>query len=120
MIEKDSKKRIEILLDELKHTKYSLSIALGYVNGSVFHNILNGRNGISTGLANKVVDKFPQINYRWLLRGEGSMLVEPKENLVNNPLLERIELLERLCKGQDAKIELLKLDLENLKNRLKK
>ena len=117
-METADKIRLQSLLEELKHTKYSLSIALGYTNGSVLNNVANGRNGISSKLANNIVDKFPQIDYKWLLKGEGSMLVEPKENPVNKALEKQIKLLERLSDGQDARIQLLEDRVATLEQRL--
>ena len=113
-METDDKIRLQRLLEELKHTKYSLSIALGYTNGSVLNNVANGRNGISSKLANNIVDKFPQIDYKWLLKGEGSMLVEPKEAPVDSLLLKRIELLERLAGSQDDRINYQNQRIEKL------
>ena len=98
--------RLEVLLKHLKETKYSLSKKLGFVNGSVFNNIANGRNGISGRLAKQINDKYPEINYKWLMDGEGEMIVETKPEPKDN-LRERIEFLERHIKGQDARIELL-------------
>ena len=119
-METDDKMRLQSLLEELKHTKYSLSIALGYTNGSVLNNVANGRNGISSKLANAIVDKFPQIDYKWLLKGEGSMLVEPKEAPVDDLLLKRVETLERISEGQDARIKLQSLEITAQNTRIEK
>ena len=119
-METDDKIRLQRLLEELKHTKYSLSIALGYTNGSVLNNVANGRNGISSKLANNIVDKFPQIDYKWLLKGEGSMLVEPKEATGDNYLLKRVEALERISEGQDARIKLQSLEIIAQNTRIEK
>ena len=116
-METNDKKRIEDLLSELKHTKYSLSIALGYANGSVLNNIHNGRNGISAGLARKITNKYPEINYEWILTGKGTMLVKPKETPVDETILKQMKLLERLSEGQDAQIQLLKDRVKLLEQR---
>ncbi|MFZ4414580.1 MAG: hypothetical protein ACOYOV_15965, partial [Bacteroidales bacterium] len=40
----------------------------------IFYKIDKERNGISKGLASKIVEKYPEISYGWLLTGSGSML----------------------------------------------
>ena len=116
IMETNDKKRIEDLLSELKHTKYSLSIALGYANGSVLNNIHNGRNGISAGLARKITNRYPEISYEWILTGKGTMLVKPKETPIDSLLLKRVELLEQLIKGQEARLSIMELRLDKNKN----
>ena len=118
IMETNDKKRIEDLLSELKHTKYSLSIALGYANGSVLNNIHNGRNGISAGLARKITNKYPEINYEWILTGKGTMLIKPKETPVDSLLLKRVEVLERISEGQDARIKLQSLEINAQASRI--
>jgi hypothetical protein len=58
---------------------------------------------------------FPEINYDWLLKGEGNMVTK-KEAQSRNDLEERIEFLEDHIKGQGARIELLEQKLAVLGN----
>ncbi|MCD8435657.1 hypothetical protein [Tenacibaculum dicentrarchi] len=68
---KTDKERIEFLLDYLKLSRNALGVSIGETNGSKFNHIVSGRNGISENLARKITNKFPEINYKWLLNGIG-------------------------------------------------
>lgn len=76
MIIKDDKQKIQQLLSFLKLSRNALGIAIGEQNGSKFNHIISGRNGISEKLAKKITDKFPEINYDWLLSKSPNMLIK--------------------------------------------
>jgi len=107
--------RILAVINHSKMSRRALGISLGYTDGSFLFHVINGRNGISTKLARKITDVFPEINYDWLLKGEGNM-VNKKEAQSRNDLEERIEFLEDHIKGQGARIELLEQKLAVLGN----
>ena len=44
------------------------------------------------------------------------MLVKPKETPVDSLLLKRVELLEQLIKGQEARLSIMELRLDKNKN----
>lgn len=46
---------------------------IGLPRGENLYQIKRGNNGISRDVANRIVDKFPQINKLWVLTGEGQM-----------------------------------------------
>jgi len=110
----DDKKRLVMLLEYVGIRKNTFAKQLGYTNGSVFYQIETGRNGISSNFAKRISDAYPEINYEWILTGRGTMLVEPKEDPVDSVLLKRIELLERMSEGQDARLKLQSMRIEKL------
>ena len=112
----EDKNRLVEILKHIGLKKNTLAKELGYTNGSVFYQIETGRNGISTSLARKITNKYPEINYEWILTGKGTMLVKPKETPVDSLLLKRVELLEQLIKGQEARLSIMELRLDKNKN----
>ena len=113
----EDKNRLVEILKHIGARKNTLAKELGYTNGSVFYQIETGRNGISTSLARKITNKYPEINYEWILTGKGTMLVKPKETPVDETILKQRKLLERLSEGQDAQIQLLKDRVKLLEQR---
>ena len=113
----EDKNRLVEILKHIGLKKNTLAKELGYTNGSVFYQIETGRNGISTSLARKITNKYPEINYEWILTGKGTMLVKPKETPVDEAILKQMKLLERLSEGQDAQIQLLKDRVKLLEQR---
>ena len=113
----EDKNRLVEILKHIGARKNTLAKELGYTNGSVFYQIETGRNGISTSLARKITNKYPEINYEWILTGKGTMLVKPKETPVDEAILQQMKLLERLSEGQDAQIQLLKDRVKLLEQR---
>ena len=103
--------RIQLIIDYSKMSRRALGIKLGYSDGTFLFHLLNGRNGISAKLAKNITDKFPELNYNWIIKGEGTMLVEPKVDPVNSVLLKRVDILERISEGQDARIKLQSLEI---------
>jgi hypothetical protein len=47
--------------------------SLGFKRADRIYNVLRGENGISSDLAKIIIDKYPSVNYEWLLTGKGSM-----------------------------------------------
>lgn len=105
--------RIEAVLTHIRKRTNTLAKELGFSNGTVFYQIKSGRNGISANLARKICDAYPEIDYSWLLTGNGDML--KKDELKNHAsiieLQEQIVFLKNHIKGLDARIELLEQKL---------
>ena len=112
--------RIKEILLHLALRKNTFAKNIGLNNASIFNHIESGRNGISAGLARKITNKYPEINYEWVLTGRGTMLVEPKEAPVDDLLLKRVETLERISEGQDARIKLQSLEITAQNTRIEK
>ena len=114
------KDRLKKLLEHLNVRKNTLAKELGYTNGSIFYQIETGRNGISANFAKRINEAYPEISYEWFLTGRGTMLVESKEAPVDNLLLKRVETLERISEGQDARIKLQSLEITAQNTRIEK
>lgn len=111
--------RILAVIEYSKMSRRALGIALGYADGAFLFHVINKRNGISTKLAKRITNLYPEINFDWLLKGTGEMIIEKEAESIRN-LSEKIELLERYIKGQDARIELLEQRLASLSNKNQK
>jgi plasmid maintenance system antidote protein VapI len=105
--------RLESVLDYYGKRMSVVAKELGFVNSGVFNHIKAGRNGISPGLAKKIADVYPEISQNWLLTGKGEMLnkTKPKETIEEN---NRIEVLERISKGLEARIELIEQKMKEI------
>ena len=108
------------IISHAKMSRRAFGISIGHASGTMIDNVINGRNGISANLARKIINKYPEINYEWILTGRGTMLVEPKEAPVDNLLLKRVETLERISEGQDARIKLQSLEIIAQNTRIEK
>jgi len=87
---------------------------IGKRDGTSLYNIQTGRNKMSRNLAAKLKEAYPQLNELYLLTGEGSIELQPKESPVNDVLLKRVELLERLAGSQDDRINYQNQRIERL------
>lgn len=68
--------RINFIIGELNCSKYEFAKAINCTPESLY-NIESGRTkSISSTLARKIREVFPQYNYQWLITGEG----EPHDN----------------------------------------
>lgn len=65
--------RISMLLDFTQKSKLEFSRSLGFSNANQINAILSGRNNISVKLAYQIDKAYPQINFAWILNGEGEM-----------------------------------------------
>ena len=53
---------------------------LGLPRGENLYQIKKGNNGISRDLAQRIIHKFPQISFSWLMTGRGTMLADDNGN----------------------------------------
>lgn len=130
----NEKERIAILLKQLKLTKNALGKALGNNNGQIITNIEKGINGISPNFASRVTNIYPHISYDWLLNGQGDIVVkeydlsnnfmegtnEAPENYSAHQVVKGVDLLESALRDKDKIIELLELQVRNLRQELAK
>ena len=63
------------LIIELKLNPKSFAESLGFKRTDRIYNVLKGLNGISNDLARIITDKYPSVNYEWLLTGIGNMFI---------------------------------------------
>lgn len=61
------------------------------VQRSNISHILNGRNKPGASLIEKMLTVFPELNARWLLTGEGNMLIEQIPDKAKTKELESVE-----------------------------
>ena len=109
--------RLNQILEYTGMRKNTLAKALGYTNCAIFYQIETGRNGISSNLAIRISERFPEISQNWILTGKGQMLVEAEVS-IDLQTMDRINFLENHIKGQDARIDRLEKLLQDLNQKL--
>jgi hypothetical protein len=70
--------RLQKVLDILGITGNELSKELGYKSASSVYQILEGHQNksISNKMIDKIINKFPQVSYKFLKKGEGNVIVD--------------------------------------------
>ncbi len=96
--------RIVELMSYFKLTALELANNIGVQPSSVSH-ILSGRNKPSLDFVNKLLEKYPQLNYDWLVNGRGNMLKSSKEEEIGRDLFSFGGQTEDLLSLQDEKAE---------------
>ena len=76
--------RLEEVINRANMTVNSFGRNIGLTRSESLYQIKAGRFGISHNLAQRIIDKFPDISLGWLLSGEGEMLCS-KSPLQNIP-----------------------------------
>ena len=73
--------RIQKIIDYLGISPYEFSKRMGDKRPDALYNLLkNNKTQPSSKTLNKIKDNFSEINYVWLLTGEGSMLNDNNDN----------------------------------------
>lgn len=88
--------RIEAILARVNMTTNYFSRYIGLARGENLYQIKRGNNGISMGLADRIVRHFPEYNRMWLLTGEGAMLCEEERTQGGGIPLYRTDLEREL------------------------
>ncbi|PKH68149.1 hypothetical protein CXF59_04950 [Flavobacterium sp. ALD4] len=76
----DPNKRLtdpEILLqiiNAVRLTKNGFATKCKYKSAMSIYNVLEGRNGISDDMAARITQTFPEVNYKFIITGEGEVL----------------------------------------------
>lgn len=70
--------RIKLLITHLNYNPNSFSKEIGYLYGSTVNNIVIGRNNPGYEVLVKILQRFPAVNPRWLLLGDGEMMQRPE------------------------------------------
>ena len=65
---------LQSLFAYLQMSAKQFSESIGEKRAEKLYHVLRGRNGVSEDLARTIAKKYPEINYTWLLTGEGEML----------------------------------------------
>lgn len=69
----EMKERIELLLHFKNTSPSQFAEEIGVQRSSVSH-ILSGRNKPSLDFIKKVVDRYPEVSYGWLIEGNGELV----------------------------------------------
>lgn len=77
--------QIKTLLSWLKMKPSEFSRSIGLLKPDGIYHILNGRNGISDMMSQKILHTYPMISRVWLLTGEGEMIDKKNSHLVKEP-----------------------------------
>lgn len=103
---------MELLLSHLQLNGNELAASLGYKRSDRVYHVLRERNGISESLARDICELYHDVNYQWLLTGEGSMLIEdsivPESTTVDqddDDRQELIKIIEELRKENSRLVE---------------
>ena len=70
--------RIEAVIGWAKMSTNGFARHIGLRRRENLYQIKRGNNGISLDVANRIVEKFPEVDKLWLLTGEGQMLAAGK------------------------------------------
>lgn len=70
--------RVEAVIKWANMTTNYFARYIGLARGENLYQIKRGNNGISLDVANRIVEKFPQVDKLWLLTGEGQMFSDAK------------------------------------------
>jgi hypothetical protein len=66
------------LLSVLRYSGLAFAKELEFKSHSSIHHILTGQNSISDSLVDKIVKKFPHVNYWYLKKGKLPIILEDK------------------------------------------
>lgn len=75
--------RIKQIISLKQLTISSFSRKIGLVNGVTISKIINQNRKPSSKTIGRIINAFSEINYDWLVNGEGEMLKSSKESSVN-------------------------------------
>lgn len=64
------------VLEALDVSANKFAKKLEYKSSATIYHVLNGVNGISTEMANKAVDVYPQLNFLYLTRGQEPIILD--------------------------------------------
>ncbi|WP_152537448.1 hypothetical protein [Aquimarina pacifica] len=80
----DAGERILMVIDFLKISKNKFSTKiLGLSASTKIDHIIKGRNQLTADFASIICRAVPEINYEWLLRGNGEMLKDTNKSLLD-------------------------------------
>lgn len=105
------KERLESVIKHSKMSVNAFAMSLGLTRSTKIYNIINQKNGISPAMANLITSVYSEINFDWLLTGEGEMLKADQEPAVEaQPPSQLYEIIlkqqETIAKLTDRLLEL--------------
>lgn len=93
MNQENTRKYNHYLYDLILHLKTNakkFSESLGHTRTDRIYNVLKGINKLSPDLANEIINVYPEVEYTWLITGDGQMLKNVLEKVDNFSLLSGI------------------------------
>ena len=88
--------RIEEILVRVNMTANYFARYIGLTRAENLYQIKRGNNGISMGLAERIVRHFPEYSKMWILTGEGSMLLGEEGAVAGGVPLYKVDLEREL------------------------
>lgn len=82
-IERDSE-RLKNVLKALDISAAKLSRRLNYQSAGTIYHVINGINKISLDMATRIVEKYPEINFLYLLKGMGEVVNKDQSKIQKN------------------------------------
>jgi transcriptional regulator with XRE-family HTH domain len=73
-IESKSSDRLKIIIERSGMSKLEFSKSIGLTNSNKINSILNGQSNIKAKVAYLINKKFPELSFRWILKGEGETI----------------------------------------------
>lgn len=116
----DKQRSAEILketIDFLGVTYYELSKELGYKSTSSIYHIKDGLNNISSSLANKIVARYPKVNYLYLLGQENNIEATAERSATQKNIAETTNDFEqtKMLKELTEKVDKQTSEIKDLK-----
>lgn len=81
-----SASRLQAVTIYTKQNLLQLSKAIGYPTNSQLSAIKSGRYAITPAVASRIIDKYPDISYQWLMEGTGTMLTIRSQSPIHHRL----------------------------------
>ena len=100
---------LEELISYLKLNASSFAKSIGYDSPNRIYHVLRFRNGLSRDMARDICSVYSNVNYDWLISGEGSMLKSETTN-------DNITLPSNDVSISREAWEMIKLQIETINN----
>ncbi|SEC44614.1 hypothetical protein SAMN04489761_3014 [Tenacibaculum sp. MAR_2009_124] len=95
--------RIKLIIDYLGENKSTFSKKIGLTNNVTIGRIVNEGRNPSYEVLKKICETYPNIDTKWLLTGEGSMILSKSSSLFDE--MDKIELLNFLIDNNEELIQ---------------
>jgi hypothetical protein len=116
-------KRIKEVCDYLHITSYTLAKNLGYKSPSSIYHVEQGTNQITTKMAHKIIDIYPQFNFIYLIGGYNKAKGASNELLIPENLIGKQQTFSTVRggnhMGSNEEDSSLKDDVKELQQQLK-
>lgn len=125
------KDRLKKFIDYLGVSITVFEQQINVANGAIYK-ILQGKNGVTLATLLKILERFPMLNFDWLVSGRGSMLVKncekgvekgqnpPQKTTDDENFSPLVEFLTAQLREKDARIETLAAEAALLRAQLEK